>query len=1090
MTKIAGLLAVVLLATVVLPVAIASPDNETRLTNNSAVSRQPDIAVSDNCTYVVWSDNRDGNYEIYYKMLDGGNVAVYDTRLTSTGASSTTPTVAVDATGDVYVVWREGNDIYYLKADSNGTMLISPKWISNANGGTNGHCWEPDIAIGSDGVVHVVWTRRYSNNWIYVIHATLTETGERLTRDTLSSHENFALDHFPRGYSTHPHITIDSVGDSHVVFCSMTGGVWEWNYDSHEIFYSVVKSDGNISVDKMRLTNDLAESNHPSVCVDADDGVHIAWHDIRNGDYDIYYTKIGELDQQRLTFDPADSINPCVASDSSLIHLAWVDEQDGNSSLIYQELYKTGNIIRREQFTKDDSGEPGIAPDGGVVWTDQRDGNEEIYYGKMQTSMILIAHSPDRFTAPNHNATYVLNIINTGGATETLSLSVDNVDSASMAALNQSSAIIAPYSAGDVILNVTDEDLGDYVVHVTASGGDVFESEEICTSVVPPTLDLMVDRVDAYYHTLFGSMAARRRHLNLVNHVRVVVTNNGSLNSDAFNITLLSNGEVVDTRAVSGLGAQSDAFLLFNWTPIYDVVQPLSSVTNSFELTVKVDPGNTISESDETNNNKTLHTDAVWNGYMGGNGMLGDAYLTTKHHDKLRGGVIYDLGDNYCHDPAPVDAYPVNYDVMLPPDATIELAKVYTYFEWYAHSKPYINVSFTNSTGCHDVTSDEENWYWDKAYIGGSAHDLWGMFAYNVTPYIQESGTYTVNIATPDTCIDGAMLFIVYSDPDMPEIEYWMSEGADVLMGGNRFGSNGLHSEDCVARANLTGGTIDTDKVVNTTLLSVSNCADGGLPNAILFNGHTLGWNCFQGAGGTGYSSSVGWNVTTVPVEYLKPDSNMVEMADYGDNMMPANALLIVEYEEQSTTTTVSIADVVLKPDNVVTLPVLIGNITNYGVSTTNIWYNTSVVHVTGVTGSSDSNVITKNINNDIGFARIVTSNLGGVSGDIVLVNVEFMAVGFGSTPLDIDIDVLRDTSHNDISANVSDGSITVSSYLKGDLNHDGDVADSADVTLMNQASVEDINPNSEYDLNGDGDYADSADVTLMNQASVEDITL
>jgi hypothetical protein len=31
-------------------------------------------------------------------------------------------------------------------------------------------------------------------------------------------------------------------------------------------------------------------------------------------------------------------------------------------------------------------------------------------------------------------------------------------------------------------------------------------------------------------------------------------------------------------------------------------------------------------------------------------------------------------------------------------------------------------------------------------------------------------------------------------------------------------------------------------------------------------------------------------------VEYLNPTDNVVEMADFGDNMMPANALLIVEY--------------------------------------------------------------------------------------------------------------------------------------------------------------------------------------------------
>jgi len=897
MNRIVYFLAVVLVVTLLLPAATASPDNDTRLTNDSAVSRQPDIAVSGDCTYIVWSDNRDGNYEIYYKMLDDSSVSVSDTRLTSTGTSSITPSVAVDAADGVHVVWREGDDIYYLKSDSTGTLLISPKQISDVNTGGYGHCWDPDIAIGSDDAVHVVWTRRDYNNWIRTIYATLTETGDRSTRIGLSSHENMALNHyFGGGYPTHPHIAIDSVGDSHVIFCDLTGDKWEGTYDSCEIFYSVIKSDGNVSINKMRLTEDLVKSSHPSVCVDSDDSVHIAWYDKQSGNYDIYYTKIGEIDQRRLTFDPADSINPCIASGGSFIHLTWVDEPDGNSSIVYQELYKTGNIIRKERFTEDNSSEPSIAPDGGVVWTDQRFGNREIYYGKLQTPGVLITHSPDRFTAPNYNATYILNIINTGDGTETLTLSVDNINSASIAALNRSSVTLPPYSVRDVTLNVTDGDLGEYVVRVTASDEDVFESEEICTSVVPPTIDLMVDRVDAYYHDLFGSESARRRYLNLANYVRVAVSNNGSLNCDTFNLTLLANGEVVGIETVSGPDAQSSTYVVFNWTPIHDEIQPHSSVTDSFELTAKIDTENKIDESDEVNNNKTLYTDAVWNGYMGGNGVLGDAYITTKHHGKLRGGLIYSLGDKYDHDPAPVDAYPVNYDIALPANSIIELAEVYVYFEWYTHSKPHLNISFANSTGTYNITSEEENWYWDKAYIGGSAYNLWGMFAYNITSYIRESGTYTVNVITPDTCIDGAMLFIVYSDPEMPEIEYWMSEGADVLMGGDRFGSNGLHSEDCVAKADLTGGTIDIGRVTNTTLVSVSNCADAGRPSALLFNEHLLGENCFHTGGGTGYSAAIGWNVTSVPVEYLKPDSNVVEMADFGDNMMPANALLIVEY--------------------------------------------------------------------------------------------------------------------------------------------------------------------------------------------------
>ena len=127
-----------------------------------------------------------------------------------------------------------------------------------------------------------------------------------------------------------------------------------------------------------------------------------------------------------------------------------------------------------------------------------------------------------------------------------------------------------------------------------------------------------------------------------------------------------------------------------------------------------------------------------------------------------------------------------------------------------------------------------------------------------------------------------------------------------------------------------------------------------------------------------------------------------------------------------ATATTVSIADVVVEPAGVVTLPIMINNITNYGAGTMNIWYDPSVVHVIDVAGSSDSTVAVENINNTTGFARILASNLGGVSGDIVFANVKFMAVGLGSTPLNIDIEVLCDIAYNDILANISDGSITV----------------------------------------------------------------
>ena len=44
-----------------------------RLTDNSAVSKAS-VSVSGSVVHVVWSDERDGNYEIYYKRDLTGNV--------------------------------------------------------------------------------------------------------------------------------------------------------------------------------------------------------------------------------------------------------------------------------------------------------------------------------------------------------------------------------------------------------------------------------------------------------------------------------------------------------------------------------------------------------------------------------------------------------------------------------------------------------------------------------------------------------------------------------------------------------------------------------------------------------------------------------------------------------------------------------------------------------------------------------------------------------------------------------------------------------------------------------------------------------
>src|SRR5262245_46453321 len=83
------------------------------------------LAANGSALHLAWSDDRDGNREIYYKRsLDGGLHWSGDLRLTGNGSASIFPAVAT-AGPDVHVVWedhRDGNgEIYYKRSADAGS---------------------------------------------------------------------------------------------------------------------------------------------------------------------------------------------------------------------------------------------------------------------------------------------------------------------------------------------------------------------------------------------------------------------------------------------------------------------------------------------------------------------------------------------------------------------------------------------------------------------------------------------------------------------------------------------------------------------------------------------------------------------------------------------------------------------------------------------------------------------------------------------------------------------------------------------------------------------------------------------------------
>ena len=140
------------------------------------------------------------------------------------------------------------------------------------------------------------------------------------------------------------------------------------------------------------------------------------------------------------------------------------------------------------------------------------------------------------------------------------------------------------------------------------------------------------------------------------------------------------------------------------------------------------------------------------------------------------------------------------------------------------------------------------------------------------------------------------------------------------------------------------------------------------------------------------------------------------------------------------------------------------------------------------------------------GVVNISIISRYGFSGTGPIAVVRFKVIGYGGDTSPLTLSTVaaynlsapitngggNTTGYESISVTPVNGIFTVKDggYAKGDLDHNGDVADAVDVAMMLQASVGDITATSEYDLDGNDQNADAVDVAMMLQASVGYITL
>lgn len=294
-----------------------------RLTNNSGGSQKPSISVSGQTVHVVWYDDRDGNLEIYYlRSTDAGLTWGTDLRLTTNSGSSWYP--SMDVFGSiVQVVWtdnRDGNnEIYYKRSTDAGINWDPVVRITNSTGSSI----FPSI-FTAGLITHIVWhDERDGNGEIYYnrsLNAGVTWGSDiRLTTNTAETGypcisvsgtvahvvwEDYVDGNYEIYYRRSPdngqnwdaalrltnnsaisnNVSIATSGPQlHITWTDTRNGI-------QAIYYKASTNSGTNWSSDLKLNSGNLFADRSSLCLSGNT-IHVVWYDFRDSDFEIYYKR-------------------------------------------------------------------------------------------------------------------------------------------------------------------------------------------------------------------------------------------------------------------------------------------------------------------------------------------------------------------------------------------------------------------------------------------------------------------------------------------------------------------------------------------------------------------------------------------------------------------------------------------------------------------------------------------------------------------------------------------------------------------------------------------------------------------------------
>ncbi|MCX7785528.1 MAG: T9SS type A sorting domain-containing protein [candidate division WOR-3 bacterium] len=357
--------------------------------NGNAVQMLPDITFDNNGNFIItWTDNRNGDFDIFCQRYNnlglaiGPNFRVNDDNSNQDQSGSC---IAVNSRNEFFIVWSDkreiNSNIYYQKYNNLGNPLGINLRINDDFVSSHQRCsWICQSGIGN---YIVTWEdERNVNTDIYA--ARLDSLGNIFGPNFKVNDDSTTQDQF---YAS---VTANFTGDFIIAWTDGRNN----NFDIYAQRYS---STGIPIANNFRVNDDNTHQTqwYPVVASDSLGNTIIVWIDYRNGNPDIYgqlYDYLGNPLGSNFIINESPSatqLYPFVARNAAgRFVVTWMDNRNGNFDIYCQRFDHIGNTLGANLKVNSDTtttfqGYPAVtinsAGDFVIVWEDNRNQDTDIY---------------------------------------------------------------------------------------------------------------------------------------------------------------------------------------------------------------------------------------------------------------------------------------------------------------------------------------------------------------------------------------------------------------------------------------------------------------------------------------------------------------------------------------------------------------------------------------------------------------------------------------------------------------------------------------------------------------------------------------